>query len=33
MNRMYGWEPEPYYNLTEINQLEMPQWLKDRIGS
>ncbi len=33
MNKLYGWEPEPYYNLTEIRALErMPDWLKDKIG-
>ncbi len=34
MNRMYGWEPEPYYNITEVRQLpKMPVWLKDNIGT
>merc|ERR1711915_184207 len=32
MNKVFGWEPEPYYNLTEIEQLpKMPQNLKDVI--
>ena len=33
MNRIYGWEPEPYYNVTEIqSHPSMPQSLKDHIG-
>jgi len=32
MNRVLGWEPEPYYNLTEINSLDMPVWLKEYVG-
>lgn len=33
VNRIYGWEPEPYYNLTEVQNLpDMPMDLKNRIG-
>lgn len=33
VNKMYGWVPEPYYNISEVNQLkEMPQFLKNQIG-
>ena len=33
MTRIYGWEPEPYYNISEIRSLEtMPKTLKDVIG-
>jgi len=32
MNKVVGWEPEPYYNLTEVGSLEkMPQKLKNTI--
>lgn len=32
ISRMYGWEPEPYYNVTEILALEtMPKSLKSHI--
>ena len=32
MNKVVGWEPEPYYNLTEVERLEkMPRKLKDNI--
>jgi len=34
VNRVFGWEPEPFYNLTEIQQLQsMPTWLKTHISS
>jgi len=32
LNRVYGWEPEPYYNTTEIMELpKMPSSLKEHI--
>lgn len=32
MNQIVGWEPVPYYNITEINAIEeMPKYLKQRI--
>ena len=32
LNRIYGWTPEPYFNLTEIERLpDMPKTLKDHI--
>ncbi|XP_023349243.1 sodium/potassium-transporting ATPase subunit beta-2 [Eurytemora carolleeae] len=32
MNNIYGWEPRPYYNLTQINNIVgMPTWLKTTI--
>jgi len=32
LNKIYGWEPEPYYNITEIMDLpKMPRQLKDHI--
>ena len=31
---MFGWEPEPYYNISEVRGLvEMPRGLKDHIGA
>ncbi|TRY79692.1 hypothetical protein TCAL_11006 [Tigriopus californicus] len=33
MNQIVGWEPNPYYNITEINGIpEMPKYLKQRIS-
>ena len=33
MNKVYGWEPEPFYNVTEVqNHPTMPSWLKAKIG-
>lgn len=33
MNKVYGWEPEPFYNVTEVlNHPTMPLWLKTKIG-
>ena len=33
VNRVFGWEPEPYYNISEVRGLvEMPQGLRDHIG-
>ena len=30
---MLGWEPEPYYNLTEVREHpSMPKLLKEKIG-
>jgi hypothetical protein len=30
---VYGWDPDPYYNMTEVRENEeMPQQLKDLIG-
>jgi hypothetical protein len=31
LNRIYGWRPQPYYNLTEVANTDMPQDLKDHI--
>lgn len=32
LNKVYGWEPEPYYNITEIMEIpKMPLSLKDHI--
>ena len=32
MNRIYGWEPEPYYNVTEVmNSDVIPQTVKGNI--
>ena len=31
LNRIYGWRPVPYYNLTEVAESDMPQDLKDHI--
>jgi len=32
LNKVYGWEPDPYYNITEIMELpKMPRQLKDHI--
>ncbi len=34
VNRVYGWEPEHYFNLTEVWQSEeMPDQLKRVIGA
>ncbi len=34
LNRIYGWRPEPYYNITEVeDHPEMPQDLKRHIRS
>ena len=31
--KLFDWEPEPYYNVTEVEYLEsMPQWLKRKIS-
>ena len=33
MNRIYGWQPEPFYNMTEIeNHEKMPKQLKNHIS-
>ena len=33
VNQVFGWEPEPYYNITEVRgHSSMPKILKDRIG-
>ena len=26
LNKVYGWEPEPYYNITEVSR-QSPYWL------
>ena len=32
--KLFDWEPEPYYNVTEIENLPtMPNWLKNNIRS
>ena len=34
VNRVFGWEPEPYYNISEVRGLvEMPRGLRDHIGA
>ncbi len=34
LNRIYGWRPEPFYNITEVERHpEMPQDLKEHIRS